>query len=212
MKKYSICLLLLLTALIFRPLTVNSQAHEITQLLLNVEKLSQLKQILQQLYDGYKIVSDGYNKVKDITSGNYKMHEVFLDGLYTVSPWVKKYQRVGDIIRYQAAIVKEYKSAFRQFSSLDVFSSGQLDYMSDVYQRLFNASIKNMDELLMIITAGELRMSDDERLAGIDRVFNEVEQKVLFLRSFNKQQSMIALEKYREKIENQTLELIYGIK
>lgn len=181
-------------------------------MLLNVEKLNQLRQILQQLYDGYKIISEGYNKVKDITSGNYKAHQVFLDGLYLVSPSVKKYHRVADILRYQAAIVKEYKDAFENFSSLDVFTSGQLEYMSDVYQRLFDDSMKNMDELMMIITSGQLRMSDDERLEGIDRVFKDVEKKLLFLRSFNNRQAMIAIENLRDKTENETLKKLHGLK
>lgn len=212
MKKYILAALFVLFGMTAIPVRTCAQEQEIAQLLLNIEKLSQLKQILQQLYDGYKIISEGYNKVKDITSGNYKIHEIFLDGLYQVSPAVKKYHRVADIIRYQAAIVKEYKAAFKNFSSLDVFTNGQLDYMKEVYQRLFDDSMKNMDELLMIITAGELRMSDDERLQGIDRVFNDVEQKLVFLRSFNKRQAAIAAEKLHDKTENKTLETLHGLK
>lgn len=211
MKKYVFTWLLILSGLVTIPVRTHAQAQELAQLALNIEKLNQLRQILQQLYDGYKILTAGYNKVKEITSGNYKIHQLFLDGLYAVSPSVKKYQRVADIIRYQAAIVKEYKAAFKNFSSLDVFTSGQLDYLSDVYQRLFDDSLKNLDELLMIITAGELRMSDDERLAGIDRIYKDVEQKLLFLRSFNKRQAMIALEKLRDKTENETLNNLHGI-
>jgi outer membrane lipoprotein-sorting protein len=39
-----------------------SQSQEAQQLLLNVEKLAQLKQILKDLYKGYEIVSKGYNQ------------------------------------------------------------------------------------------------------------------------------------------------------
>lgn len=212
MKKYLFACSLALLSLTTIPILTHAQKQEIAQLLLNVEKLNQLRQILQQLYDGYKIISEGYNKVKDITSGNYKAHQVFLDGLYLVSPSVKKYHRVADILRYQAAIVKEYKDAFENFSSLDVFTSGQLEYMSDVYQRLFDDSMKNMDELMMIITSGQLRMSDDERLEGIDRVFKDVEKKLLFLRSFNNRQAMIAIENLRDKTENETLKKLHGLK
>lgn len=212
MKRCVFAALFILLGFSAIPVRTQAQEQEIAQLLLNIEKLSQLKQILQQLYDGYKIISEGYDKVKDITSGNYKIHELFLDGLYAVSPSVRKYYRVADIINDQAAIVKEYRSAFKNFSSCGVFTDGQLNYMSGVYQHLFDDSMKNLDELLMIITAGELRMSDDERLQGIDRVFNDVEQKLLFLRSFNKRQAMIAVEKLRDKTENETLQNLHGLK
>lgn len=194
------------------PAPVKAQEHEIAQLVLNLEKLNQLRKILTQLYDGYKIVSEGYNKVKDITSGNYKIHEVFLDGLYKVSPTVKRYYRITDIITAQAAIVKEYKAALKNFRSMNVFSEGQLDYISDVYQRLLDDSVKSIDELLMIITAGQLRMNDDERIKGIDRVYADIQKKLLFLRSFNNRQGMIAVEKLREKKENETIKSLHDLK
>ena len=211
MKKYALLLIVTVMSICIAPIRAGAQAQEIAQLLLNIEKLNQLRQILQQLYDGYQIISEGYNKVKDVTSGNYKLHEVFLDGLYLVNPSVKKYYRVADIISYQGAIVKEYKTAYKNFSSSGVFSSNQLDYLAEVYQRLLNESLDNLKELAMILTAGELRMSDDQRLAGIDRVYEDVQQKLLFLRSFNRQHAMIAVEKIREKTELQTIRSLHGL-
>ncbi|HUQ67577.1 MAG TPA: hypothetical protein VM101_15550, partial [Flavitalea sp.] len=51
-----------------------SQSDEAQQLLLNVEKLTQLKKILNDMYKGYKIVSKGYNTIKDISEGNFDLH------------------------------------------------------------------------------------------------------------------------------------------
>ena len=62
-----------------------SQTDEAQQLLLNVEKLAQLKQILKDMYKGYEIVSKGYNTIKNISEGNFDLHKVFLDGLMQVS-------------------------------------------------------------------------------------------------------------------------------
>ena len=213
-KKIKAYVLLLLLTLCINsiPVKVNAQEHEIAQLVLNLEKLNQLRKILQQLYDGYKIISDGYNKVKDITSGNSKIHELFLDGLYKVSPAVKRYHRIADIIRDQAAIIKESKAALNTFSSQGIFTNGQIDYIGKVYERLLEESLRNLDELAMIITAGQLRMSDDERLKGIDRVYLEMQKKLVFLRSFNNRQRMIAAEKLKDKIGNQTLKELHDLK
>lgn len=213
-KKIRSWFLILLLALCINciPVKVNAQEHEIAQLVLNLEKLNQLRKILQQLYDGYKIISDGYNKVKDITSGNYKIHELFLDGLYKVSPTVKRYHRIADIIRDQVAIIKESKAALSNFSSKGILTNGQIDYIGKVYERLLDESLRNLDELAMIITSGQLRMSDDERLKGIDRIYFEMQKKLLFLRGFNNRQKMIAAEKLKDKIENQTLKELHDLK
>src|SRR5436190_3638298 len=82
----------------------NAQTQEATQLVLNYEKLKQLEEILDNMYKGYKILTKGYNRIKDIAEGNYTLHQVFLDGLFAVNPSVAKYKRIPDIIRYQSLL------------------------------------------------------------------------------------------------------------
>src|SRR5690606_34975487 len=86
-----------------------SQTQEAAQLLLNYEKLKQLEEILDNMYKGYQILSQGYNRIKNIAEGNYSLHQVFLDGLFAVNPAVAKYRRIPDIIRYQQLLMKEYR-------------------------------------------------------------------------------------------------------
>lgn len=51
-----------------------SQSQEAQQLMLNVEKLSQLKNILSDMKRGYEVVSKGYNAVSGIAKGNFSLH------------------------------------------------------------------------------------------------------------------------------------------
>lgn len=176
---------------------VKAQSTEVQQLLLNVEKLSQLKNILEDMKKGYSVVSTGYNAIRNISQGNFSLHEVFLDGLMLVSPEVKKYRRVADIISCQKDILSEYKRAFDRFKGSGNFRPQELAYMGRVYTQLFELSLDNLDELTTVITASKLRMSDEERLAAIDSIFKSVEDKLLFLRSFNT--SALALSAQREK-------------
>jgi hypothetical protein len=118
------------------------------------------------MYDGYKVLHKGYTAVKDISEGNFTLHQSFLNGLLEVSPVVKKYSRVADIISYQLRIVKEYKAAFSQFRADKQFTPEEIEYLGRVYKNLFEQSIKSLDELALVITSGQLRMSDDERLQG----------------------------------------------
>lgn len=176
-----------------------AQSQEVQQLLLNVEKLSQLKNILSDMKRGYEVVSKGYNAVKNIAQGNFSLHEVFLDGLWLVSPEVRKYYKIADIIRYQAAIVSEYKSAFKRFNSSGNFNVSELEYLSKVYKRLFEESLDNLDQLAMVITANQMRMSDEERLRAIDKIFTETLNKLEFLRAFNESAGVLGLQRQREQ-------------
>src|SRR5215217_4864296 len=172
MKRMIFVLLLLLSG---ARLKVSAQEAEIEQLLLNVEKLAQLKQILANLKKGYEIVSTGYNTIKNISEGNFDLHKTILDGLMEVSPAIRNYKRVADIINYQILIVKEYKNAYLRFKQDGNFTPGEIKYLGSVYTNLFKQSLKNLDALATILIDGDLRMSDDERLKAIDDVFNSMQ-------------------------------------
>ncbi len=188
-----------------------AQSDEAQQLLLNVEKLAQLKQILSDLKKGYQIVSTGYNTIKNISHGNFNLHKAFLDGLMEVSPTVRNYKKVADIINYQILIVKEYKNAFSRFRQDDNFSPEEISYIGKVYYNLFNQSLKNLDVLATVITANKFRMSDDERLKAIDDVFSSMLDKLTFLRHFNNNTTILAIQRAREKKDANTVQKIYGI-
>lgn len=180
---------------------VKAQSAEVQQLLLNVEKLSQMKNILKDMKKGYTIISGGYNAIKDISQGNFSLHEVFLDGLMLVSPEVKKYRRVVDIISYQKRIVSEYKSAFSNFKATGNFNPTEVDYLGRVYKQLFDQSVDNLDQLLTIITSSKLRMSDEERLSAIDQIFEDTEDKLMFLRSFNSDALTLSLQREKQRAD-----------
>lgn len=189
-----------------------AQSQEAQQLLLNVEKLAQFKQILSNMKKGYEILSKGYSAIKNISEGNFSLHKVFLDGLLEVSPAVKNYKRVAAIINYQVQLVKEYKTAFKRFKQSGWFNAKEIDYLGNVYEQLFNRSVKNLDDLLTVITSSKLRMSDDERLAAIDKIHADMQDKLLFLRSFNNSNMVLSLQRAKEAQEVEQLELIYGLK
>lgn len=209
MKKVVLSLVLLMVLLVMQK-PVRAQQQEIAQLLLNVEKLAQFKQILEDLKKGYAILYGGYNTIKNISEGNFQLHQVFLDGLMQVSPAVRNYKRVADIIDCQVRLVKDYKTAFVRYKNSGWFNVEELDYMGRVYDNLFDLSVKNLDDLFTIITASRLRMSDDERLAAIDKIYADMQEKLLFLRSFNNSNTILSVQRQKAGIEVERMKKLYG--
>lgn len=161
--------------------------------------------------DGYQIIFKGYTAVKDISQGNFNLHKTFLDGLMQVSPAVKKYKRIADIISYQLRIAKEYKLAYNRFKEEKQFTIEEVDYLGKVYSNLFNESLKNLDELAMVITSGKLRMSDDERLQAIDKIYSSVEEQYSFLKEFTNNSNLLSLQRKSEKAEIEMSRRLYGL-
>lgn len=193
------------------PSKVTAQKQEIQQLILNIEKLAQFKQILKDMKKGYEILSGGYNTVKDLSKGNFSLHETFLDALMQVSPTVRNYKRIGDIVNYQVLLIKEYKSAFNRFRDSKNFNPEEIAYLERVYDNLFKQSLRNLDELTSVITANKMRMSDDERLASIDKIYADMQDKVLFLRNFNNNTAILALQRAKERNDTQAMRNIYKL-
>lgn len=188
-----------------------SQTQAIQQLLLDVEKLTQLKSILTELKEGYQIVSNGYTNIKNISEGNFNLHDIFLESLLEVSPAVKNYGRIKDIIDAQLTLVKEYKNALKQFKESGEFSIDDIDYLEKVYANLFNHSLDNLQTMIMVITAGKLRMSDDERINSIDAVWKEVSQELTFLRHFNNEARILCLQRAKDKNDFSTMKQLYDV-
>lgn len=202
----------LLTVILFSGcMSTYAQTQEAAQLLLNYEKLRQLEEILDNMYKGYKILTKGYARIKGIAEGNYKLHQVFLDALLDVSPTVRNYKRIPQIINYQRLIVKEYQRAYSRFKDDDNLTAEELKYVKSVYEYLARQSLKNLEELTMIVTASTLRMSDDERLASIDRIFFEVEDKLFFLRSFNNSTQLLIIQRAKERSNVNASEKLNGL-
>ena len=202
--KILICFLLLGTV-------ARAQSSDLTQLVLDIEKLTQLKGILSDMKTGYDIVDGGYNQVKSIASGDFSVHATFLNGLNAISPGVANYGRIADILLQQANLVTEYKRYQQEFSQSGSFNADELGYMANVYTTLLQESLQNLSRLTDILAAGKLRMSDAERLKAIDKIYADSSDQSAFLKSFDRQGVVLSLQRSKDLNDSQTLKQLYQI-
>ena len=161
---------------------------------------------------GYQILEKGYTSIKNISQGNFNLHRDFLDGLLQVSPAVKQYSKVADIIRVQLKLVKESKAALAEFLGSKQFTIAEIEYLGNVYANLLKECLKTLDELAMVVTAGKLRMSDDERLQAIDKIYDEVMEQYTFLNEFNNGTAIFSLQREKEKMDIDLMRKVHGLK
>jgi len=192
-------------------LWAQSVADDIQQLLLDVEKLSQLKQILTQTYQEYKVLQQGYEKIKGLSEGTFSLHKAFLDGLLDVNPAVRSYNKVGDIIDKESNLLKGYQTASSQFRTNRLFTTEELEGFSANYGFFLQRGQKAVDELSMVMTDGGLRMSDAERLSAIDRIDRDMTRQLNLFHSFNNGISLLAAQRARAAGDIGTVKRLYGI-
>ncbi|MEI6949630.1 TerB family tellurite resistance protein [Paraflavisolibacter sp. H34] len=209
MKQWIVNIMLLIFFLV-PGVQVCGQSYEAQQLLLNVEKLAQLKEALNGLKEGYSIIFSGYTAIKDISEGNFRLHKAFLDSLLKVSPAVRKYKRVAEVLGHQRLLLVEYKEALKKFRQSGNFTGEEFEYFESVYRKVFNESVNSLDALSLVLTNGALRMSDSERLQAVDSIFKKVQEALHFLRHFNNRALILSLQRDKEKADITSLLSLYG--
>lgn len=204
-------LILPIALLSFTNVRSQTIAQLIEQLSLDVQKLTQLKTILNDMYKDYEVIDKGYTDIRNIAEGNFNLHKAFLDALLLVSPAVKDYPRLIDILNAEYSIVSESQAANNRFRADPHFTLPETSSISDTYNALIQRSLKSIDELTMVTTDNQLRMSDSQRLQAIDRVYSEITAQLGSLRHFNNNTAIQAIQRAKAANDIGTLKSIYGI-
>lgn len=186
------------------------------------QKKTQKKYLLQQIaalqiyigyaQKGYKIAKEGLTTISGFTKGEFNLHGDYFNSLKTVNPEVRKYVKVADIIALQVKIVQDYNRTYGQLAKSDAFSSEEQDYIRRVFGRLLGDCEQTLDELITITTDGKLEMKDDERMARIDKLYLDMQDKYTFSQSFSNDAKLMAAARTKEQTEIQTSRALQGIK
>ena len=209
MKRIAL-MVLLLAGCAIAPCHAQSTADAIKQLLLDVQKLQDMKAILQEMKKGYEILDKGYTEIRNIAKGRFDLHKAFLDRLFAVSPSVRNYHRISAILDAENNLVQEYTRGRRRAYANGLFTGQEREYFERIYSTLYKHSLQSLDELTMVVTDGELRMSDAQRLRSIDRVYTEINGQLRAIRQLNQETAVQAAQRQHEKDELNFLKLLYG--
>lgn len=204
MKK--IFLLLLFTALT----TGNLHAQAKQQRVL-LQQIAALQVYMDYAQKGYSAVKKGLNTIGNFKRGEFNLHSDYFNSLKTVNPKIKKYERVAEIIALQIKIMKSCKSLHQQIRQGDLFHGDEVDYIKRVFERLIENCDTNLDDLLKIITDGNLEMKDSERMARIDIIYNDILDMYNFSESFSKETKILAVSKATQIQEAKKSRVLHGI-
>ena len=149
-------------------------------------------------------ISDWSQKQQDLYKGYY-------DELWQVKSVVTYYERIKDMTEKQAALVSQYNHAWNLLKEDKHFSADELKYMGSVYSGILQESVKNLDEILVVINSFKTQMSDAKRLELVDRAANRIDTNCSDLKEFNSQNQILSIQRARDANEAETLKRYYGI-
>lgn len=188
-----------------------AQSFEVQQLVLDIQKLSQEKQLLNDLYNGYVILEKGYGAIRDISKGSFDLHKAFLDGLLAVSPAVKKYKRIADIVDLQVKMIGAYAASWGRVRSEGRFSAGEVELIGGWYSGLLGGAAQALNSLTVVLTDGQLRADDGERMRQIDELYSGMRSRWTVLQAFNDQVGWLSAQRVAAARENKGLRKLFGL-
>ncbi|WP_157580855.1 hypothetical protein [Segetibacter koreensis] len=176
-----------------------------------LEQITAFKVYLRYVQKGYVIARNGLTTIGNIKKGDFNLHDDFFSSLKNVNPTIREYSKVADIISLHKQVLEIYKQTYKYVQTNHIYSKSEIDFVSKVFANLINSCGDDIDELIAVISAGKLDMKDDERLERIEGIYNTLEDKYLFAKSFGDEAKVLAVARSKEKNNIETSRSIYGI-
>jgi hypothetical protein len=150
-------------------------------------------------------------EIGDWVEKQRKLYADYYDELWRVKSAISYYQKVRDIIQKQLQIAAEYKQALALFRKDKHFTSDDIANMEKTYSGILDESIKNLDQLYLVINSFATQMTDGKRLELINGTASNIEQNLTDLRQYNNQNIRLSLNRSKDLQEINAVKVLYGI-
>ena len=179
-----------------------------TQIKYLVQQIAAFQTYLGYAKQGYEIAHNGITTVQNIKNGEWSLHKDFFASLKIVNPVIKNSAKVADIIALQVSLVKRSKALLNECRQNGQLTYEEIAYLENACNKLLLESLKDIDELIMLITSGELQMKDDERINRLENIYTNMQQKQVFLQSFGSSMIRLLRNRSHEKFEIELTKLL----
>ena len=179
-------------------------------------KIQRLQNKTIWLQNAQKVLENQLSKLRlteiaDWTNRQKDLYSQYYEELRKVKSAISYYQRIKTITQKQLSLVSEYKKAFTQFRQDSHFTPQEISYMGEVYSGILEASLKNLDQIILVTSSFKMQMSDAKRLEIINAAADKLDENYNDLRQFNNQNIRVSIQRAKDKNDIQTTLKLYGI-
>ncbi|MEH3112571.1 conjugal transfer protein TraI [Pedobacter terrae] len=225
MKKYMIVLpLSAMTLFVGLPKGASAQLAVLEVIKAGVKKVIKAVDLKVQrlqnetiwLQNAQKVLENQLSKLKlteiaDWTEKQKEQYAKYYDELWRIKSAIAYYKRIKDLTEKQIAIVDEYKWAWGLFQKDKHFKPEELEYMGKIYSGILDESIKNLDQIFLVINSFKTQMSDAARLELIAKAADEMDGNYSSLKKFNASNIGLSISRSASLDETAKLKEIYGV-
>src|SRR5690606_9599809 len=135
------------------------------------------------------------DEISDWTKKQKEQYRKYYEELAKVKSIISYYQRIRDITKKQLRLVDEYNRAWSLIRQDSHFTAEEILYMENVYSGILDESLKNIDQINLIVKSFTTKMSDAKRLELINNAADQVDVNYSDLVQFNRQNTLLSLQR-----------------
>jgi len=180
---------------------------------LAVQRLQTQTIVLQNFQKGLENTMQS-SMLSDITGWVQQQEELYSNyyqSLWQVKSVLSSYSKVQTLVRRQTQLVQEYNQAKAMIGYDPHFSPLELNYIRNSYTAILNESIRNTQQLFLVMQSFLTQMDDASRLRIIDETAGRIDNNYEALRQVTQQTALLSLRRSKEDAEIHSIQQLYGI-
>jgi len=151
------------------------------------------------------------DEITDWVDKQKTLYKDYYEELQKVKAIISYYKRIKEITEKQVHLVEEYKRAWGLFKQDKHFTADELSYMGSVYSGILDESVKNLDQIFIVINSFQTQMSDAKRLEIINAAADRIDVNYNDLKTFNQQGVVISLQRAKAQNDVDVVKKLYGL-
>lgn len=179
-------------------------------------KIQRLQTKTIWLQNAQKIIENAMSELKlvqitDWVQKQKDLYQEYFDELWKVKDVLSYYHRIKEITWQEVSLVKQYHSAWNGVRQDGHFTADELLYIGQVYTGILSESVKNLDQIALVINSFTTQMTDAKRLDIINKAADVMQQNYNDLQEFNSQNIRVSLQRSRDEHDIDVVKQLYGL-
>ena len=162
-----------------------------------IQQIAALQSYGNYLAKGYDIVTTGLYTIQQITEGDFDLHLDHFLAKLKVGAGIKDYARIAAAENYVSAISKKVKLFASFYNGNGNYTKDEKTYFKQVLANLSEEISTQVCRLADAQSDNKLALSDNERIAIIDEVYEEMQDSYLFINSFVSKAKLLSVQRTR---------------
>ena len=198
------------------PITVIIQ-QGIKKVIIAVDlKIQRLQNRVIWLQNAQKVVENTMSKLRleeisDWVEKQRNLYRDYFDELWKVKDMMRYYHKVKDVTNRQILLVKEYKRAWNGIQQDKHFTPDEVTYMGKVYSGIMEESLKNLEQVILVIQSFSIQVTDAKRMELINAASDAMQQNYTDLKAFNNQNVQLSFQRAKDAQEIAAVKRLYGM-